>query len=447
MATVRQLTTRFSFETDRSGIRRFNQSLRSMKRGVAGLATAFGATKVVKSLVRLGTGMEMSVVRAQRFSKEVRFLKNNTVRLTGAMARAWQNVREAIPGRVILSDFLNGFADFKQFIKGGTMDQFNKLFIAAGRIAKISGEPVAEVFRSLQEAAKSGDLTILQKVFKGIDVKDVAMQNFINQLRNVDPRGIATIDDRINGFFRVLKANEKELDQFSRRVVFGTFGGQFNEFKLNLRDMGEVIGAKLTRPMKDALKWTNEFFMEWSRSGYTWKGLVRTMGKRSSIFGAILKGLGDGTGAIATALDKLFEKMKDGFDKLDEMVRKRGLAGTGKLILYNIDKDVKDWFREKGRALGLVPPKGTSNYERMQALSHARARVDVMRKRGVTGIKASVSRPGEIVIVNAPITIQVAKGQEETMAESISRILGRNIKNAKNNFGRQESGKLSDGVR
>ncbi len=401
MATVRQLTTRFSFETDRSGIRKFNQSLAGMKKSVAGLAVAFGATKIVKSLVRLGTGMESSVVRAQRFSQEVKFLRNNTVRLTGEMSRSWQNVREAIPGRVVLSDFLNGFADFKLFLKGGTMQQFNKLFITAGRIAKISGEPAVDVFKRLQEAAASGDISDLQKVFKGIDVKDVKMKQFVDQMRAVDPRGIATVTDRVNRFFEIIKANEKELDAFSRRVVFGTFGGKVGEFKANVRAMGEAIGAGLTRPLGRAFDAANKFFMEWEKNGPNFKGFLETVRERSELLALVFE-----------LMWKLGEKF---IDTTVEM-------GKAAEAFFKV---IKNPFPDKPKAK--ADPRGPE-----------------IRLLDVTPRNDPASRlnrrllEGGGISINAPITI-TGVSDSKAVADEVIRALKTRIETAKSNFRRKES--------
>ena len=448
MATVRQLTTRFSFETDRSGVRRFNKAITGMKRGIVGLGAAIGATKIVKSFLTLGSNVEDAVAKVRRFTDEVRFTKNNAVALTGAMAESWKDVSDAIPGKVIMSDFLNGFFDFKQFIKGGTLQQFNKLFVAAGRIAKISGRPVAEVFAELREAAKSGDLSDLQKVLKGVDVSDVAMANFVKQLRAVDPTGVATISDRISGFFKVLQANEGELDRFSRQIVFGTFGGQMREFKTNLRDIGETIGAKLTRPMRGAITATNKFFTEWSEGGFTWKALVKTMGERSIIFGDALDGIGTAAGVIATGLDFLFQKAKTGFQALDDSIRERGYIGTAEVILDNLNTKLIELSGQFKEFIGLGGPSGfDKNAARMQRQVLGQTITDDHRK-GRSAQQDSLGRSvadgregGRIVVVQTPITIVSKGGDAGEIATKLKDILGRDVKTAIQNFGPKESGR------
>lgn len=424
-----------------------------MKRSVVGLAAAFGATKIVKSVLQMGSGIEDAVIRVRRFTDEVRITRNNSVKLTGEMAESFRDVTKSVPGRVVLSDFLNGFAAFKQFLSTGTLQQFNKLFSAAGQIAKISGRPVLDVFTEMREAAKSGDLTDLSKVIGGIDVKNVAMANFVKQLQAVDPTGVATIEQRINGFFKVLQDNRAELRRFSEQVI-GTSGGQVREFKANLKEIGETIGLRLTKPMKGAITATNQFFNDWIEGGATWKSLVDTMTKRSSIFGAALGAVGELTNALAEATTNLFKKLNEGFNALDASVRKRGFGGTAEVIINDLQIRLRNAIEAVKGGVGLsdpgggnfrpfINPGGSASEQGMRRLNAARARQDVLRGRGISSqVDAGT---GQLIILEAPITINAPGGDASKIAEETAKAIERRIQGAKANFRPRESSPINRG--
>lgn len=263
MATVRQLTTRFNFETDKRGITKFNAALAGMKNTVLGVAAALGAGAAGTAIAGMGIGLETAAVNAARFTDEVKILEGS-VKLTGAMAKSFAELKNNIPGRVALGPFLRSFAEFKQqFGDTRTIEDFNTFFETAGLIAVSTAGNVEDIFKQLATGASSGNLTPLRDVFPDFDEMDEQMQNFIRTLLNVDPTGMNNIRVTGDRFLELMRDNIGELRTFSNQIFSNTTAGQFQELGRNIKATGELIGIHLAIPMRKAAEQVNRYFDMW----------------------------------------------------------------------------------------------------------------------------------------------------------------------------------------
>lgn len=295
MATIRQLTTRFNFETDTRGVQNFRNTLGGMKKTVLGVAAALGAGVAGKAVVQLGTGLESAAVAAGRFNDEIK-LTDGSVRLTGEMADAWDRVQENIPGRVNMAPFLRSFIQFRQLLKDRPIDEFNTLFETAGRLAVITGDNVESTFERLTKAATSGDFQPLQEIFPNFDTLDKSMQGFIQRLLEVDPTNVNNVKISLDRFLRVVRAGAPELGKFSTQVFDDTTKAQFGEFGRNLKEIGSLMGLHLSKPMRGALKDVNEYLNTWLDAKKTLPDIFSEIGKdmrdaldASELFGPLLR--------------------------------------------------------------------------------------------------------------------------------------------------------------
>jgi len=279
MATIRQLTTRFNFETDSRGVQNFRNVLGGMKKAVAGVAVALGAGSLAKAAADLGIGLSDAGLKAAQFNKAIKVTKDGVVSLTGEMEDSFQQVSSAIPGRVNMAPFLRSFVEFRQLLEKQPLEDFNTIFEGAGRIAVITGGKVEEVFKRLVTAATSGDFTPIQEIFPNFDVLEKSTQDFITKLLAVDPTGRTTIKTSVERFLKLFRAGAPELGEFSAKFFEESASAQFNELGRNIQAVGELMGQHLVGPMKDAATTVNDYLNKWIDGEKTLSGIFAEIGK------------------------------------------------------------------------------------------------------------------------------------------------------------------------
>ncbi len=284
MPVVRQLTTRFAFETDKRGIKNFQDTVGGMRRTLFALAGAFATGVTAKGIITSGAVLDKLAVDVGQFTDEIERLEDGTVRLTGNMARAFEKVTKAIPGTETMSDFLQGFVNFKQtFKEAGTLDQFERLFTISGLLAKITGTPLSDMFENLRQAQKSGDFDTFAELIPDFDSLDAATKKWILQLQSVDPTGAFNLKLRLVEVDKVIRAAIPGLTKTATEIEKTTAIGQWTTLKDNIRFVSEQMGLKLQKTIVSLLGATNAFFEEWRKG----EGLIKAVveGIKTSIQG------------------------------------------------------------------------------------------------------------------------------------------------------------------
>ena len=318
MATIRQLTTRFNFETDTQGVQNFRNTMSGMKKTILGVFAAGAGAAVVAG--KFGVGLEEAAVSASRLTDEISLLEG-TVKLTGDLADSFDQVKESIPGRVNLASFLRSFTSFKLLLKEQPLADFNTLFETAGRIAVIQGGNIEDSFDKIIKAATSGQFQPLQEIFPGFDLLDKNMQGFIQRLLEVDPTNVNNVRISLDRFLEIVRENESELADFAKTVNEATAVGQLRELGRNMKEVGAILGLNLAKPMREALKVVNEYFDLWIKGSKTLPQILAGISK------TITSKLG--TNPIIRPilqLAKRFGLTEEVPDRLDVPVQARGKA-------------------------------------------------------------------------------------------------------------------------
>lgn len=268
MATVRDLTTRFKFETDKRGLTEFRDGLSGAKAAIVGLVGALGLGIAGKAILRSGDSLRQAAILAGQFTDEVAIL-DNKVTIVGNMADAWERVQAAIPGRETMTDFLNSFAQFRQRFKDAPLADFETLFTAAGNLARITGKPLTTMFETLLTTAESGDVQALVALLPDLGLDDAAMANFVRQLKEIDPTGVLTVSQRMRLVVDLLAKMNPALAETAGLMVETTERGQWDNLLDNMRRMGEIIGNDMKPIMVDLLGTANDFMDVWIDGGVT----------------------------------------------------------------------------------------------------------------------------------------------------------------------------------
>ncbi len=267
MATVRQLTTRFNFETDKRGLKEFRDGMAGAKAALLGIAGALGVGAVAASLTKAGNDLQRSAVLAKQFTDEVTRLDDGAVSLTGELATAWERVKKAIPGTEVMSDFLNSFVKFRQTFKDAPLEKFETLFTAAGNLARITGKPLADTFDALHNAVVSGDFDALVEFLPEFDKMDANMQNFVRGLTEVDPTRVNNVGQRLTFIVGELDKAIPRLQETAKEMMNTTAEGQWDLLRDNIRRTSEELSGPMHQATVALLKPVNDFFQAWIDGG------------------------------------------------------------------------------------------------------------------------------------------------------------------------------------
>ncbi len=274
MATVRQLTTRFKFETDKKGLSEFREGILGAKTAIAGLAGALGLGTIGGALIKVGSDLNRAAILAQQFTEDVRRLDSGAIELTGELADAWERVQAAIPGRETMREFLDAFVTFRQTFKDAPLEQFETLFEAAGLIARITGTPLADTFDALHQAVVQGDFDALVKFLPEFDQLDANMQSFVRGLIEVDPTRVQTVQQRLQFITEILDKANPQLAKTAELMVETTAEGQWDNLINNIRVTAELLSGPFNNAITKLLAPVNDFFDAWIDGGFTLRSFI-----------------------------------------------------------------------------------------------------------------------------------------------------------------------------
>ena len=297
MPTVQELVTKFSFDVDRSGIQKFQNTLTGVKRTILSVGTALGVGLGTKAMVRFGTETEEATFQAGRFNK--------IIKETGEFAAPLQNrlnkLNDMLGGSAFTDpEAFNAFTEFSNVAEGfpsieGKFDEFFEfatLISKAGQLNDIAG-----TFSNLMNTIKTGDPGILADL-PGITDIDVAKLQKMNDLLqgafflSPDQRPLAA--KRILNLFSGVRS---EL-QATAVAASQTGSGELDKAKTELEKAAQNLGERLLGFLTPAIKGITELLKLVQGDGTTFP---------------ILESLGRALGLIP-------DKAKQGEESIDSLV-------------------------------------------------------------------------------------------------------------------------------
>jgi methyl-accepting chemotaxis protein len=308
---IRELATRFTFETDEQGLRAFDAIMGGIQAKVLKIAAVLGVGAAATAMARWGLSLETAGKRAALLTDNlVDLSKPADPRPINELATAWTNVQKALAGTKMpnLAQFFQGLAEFRQFNKSGTIQDFMTLFEGASLLATATSQNISATFKQLLAAAKSGDFSILAETIPNFDALDANLQEFIRNLRNVDPTNVQNVRNNFEQILGILRQNQPGLTQMAQGIR-ETGEGEFDALLQNLTNLGTRIGKNLTGPITTALREVNKFIEEVNNSTDLVNGFLDAIEKRFPGTRDLIEQLSDNfkelAGWITTAVDAI----------------------------------------------------------------------------------------------------------------------------------------------
>ncbi len=309
MAILREVITRFKFDTDEAGVKKVQRNTARMKRGVRSLAKLFGiglGITSVRAMFRMGTSLERAQFNVKRFSGLS--LKKLTDQFDAINVR----LNAIKKGAGIKRDkdfFVSGAIFFKAFGKGEKQTrEFGKTFEFAAKMSKITQRNVAEVFGDIVQGVRGGGFSFLSEI---PGITDRRVQEIQDILGKIDPReigGETGRQRRLSRFFKEISKSSGVIDQNLKDVPKTMLGA--NNAADTFKGSMDKISSALTKKLVPALEKLNTLldkFLNISQKIEN-KGFLSTLFKDPSQ--QVKKNLSPG-GLEATS-DTLLNKLRRG---------------------------------------------------------------------------------------------------------------------------------------
>lgn len=170
MPILRELISRFSFETDKKSVSEYNKQISGMQRSAIKLGSILGVSLGGKALFGMGVSALQAEENLKRLTTDIEFDTLNTH--LSVMKERLDNIQEGSSNilrektiNVLASSFIKDFGAANKEI-----ETFTSLLESAALQATITGVSVEEIFTSLVDAIKTGDFSGIVGI-GGIDLR------------------------------------------------------------------------------------------------------------------------------------------------------------------------------------------------------------------------------------------------------------------------------------
>lgn len=226
MATIlREVVTRYRFETDQKGVNKFNQTTRKMRGRLKGLGRLMGITLGVagaRAFFKMGQNANRAAFSLRRlvgtdFRPLRRTLRNIRAEMNSVRAGSGELIRTK-DFDIAAAGFFRAFGRGRQQMK-----QFREMFAFASRQAAVTGQNVTEVFSALQAAVIGGDFSALLDL-PGFDRFRQKVIEFQQQAIDPgEPGGRVALQNRMRVLTRIMTqaggAQRKALAQVPAELI------------------------------------------------------------------------------------------------------------------------------------------------------------------------------------------------------------------------------------
>lgn len=222
MATLREVTTRFKFETDEAGVRKFNSRIGAMKRSLG----KFAKLGLLGLGVSAFTGFNSMVQSAEqaRFSLR-RLVGTNFKPLRKKFHQIQDEIRKVsngiAGGFVIETDFDVSAVNFFSVLNRGKreMSDFIKIFRFANKESELTGKNVVQIVDTIQSAIQGGSLEGLLSL-PNFDIFKKQFEEFIlGEINPNEPGGRATIEQRRTRILEILSKAQVEQNASLKKLT------------------------------------------------------------------------------------------------------------------------------------------------------------------------------------------------------------------------------------
>jgi hypothetical protein len=298
---VKEFVTRFSFETDRRGISRFNNTIGNMNRKILGLGAALGVTFGGKKMLDAAKELDRAANQARRFGAPL----SEANKFLGDLGATLDGFKSSI-GAFDQATPLKAFTRFKQVTEGlpDMGVKFDEFFKTGLLLAKAGQTPVDEMFENLATAMETGSLDFL----KGVPGIDARVRGSLEKIFQINaPGAFLNFLQRpgfVKGMFGVIRKEIPRLEKDTADVLASPSGG-VDELTTKFEAAATKLGDSLLKILKPAIDSLNEMM----------DIINNTEGKEFPVLSKIAEMLGLIPKGASLAMDDI-DRLKDHAKKL-----------------------------------------------------------------------------------------------------------------------------------
>lgn len=252
---LRDLVTRFSFETDESGIAKYNTHLAGMRKGLGRFLGLLGVGLGAKELFDVGQNAKQAEFNLRRFvGTDFTKLRQQFFQTQNDINK----IRKGAGDLIIRKDFDTAAGKFFQTFGRGQkqIEDFAKFWDFAAKQSALTGQNVNSIFENLQSGVRGGDFGSLLDI-PGIDVFRKQLLEFQNQVLDPnEPGGRIAIQNRMRTFFRIIQQARAEQDKSLTELPEGIL--QSRKTVTEFREAFEKLGKTVNELLVPALEKLNK---------------------------------------------------------------------------------------------------------------------------------------------------------------------------------------------
>lgn len=250
MPTVRELVTRFSFDVDSRGVRKFTNTMSGMERRITRIGAVLGVGFGAKKLADVGLRLDRAANQARRFGAVI----DDSNRFVGKIGDTIAALRNRV-GAFDQALPLEAFTTFQNLVEG--FDKINvpfeEFFKFGVLIAKSGQEDLDTVMQALAQSLETGSVDLLEKL-PGFGAR---LQARIEKVFGITGPGFFLKPEQrpqfFNTIFEELRKLEPELEK-SASTVKDTASGAATEFTSEFETaaarLGNTLVKLLTKPLQ-----------------------------------------------------------------------------------------------------------------------------------------------------------------------------------------------------
>lgn len=255
MAVLRELVSRFTFETDKKSVKQYESTIAGMKKQALKLGAVLGLSVGGKALFNLGVSAEQAEATFNRLADtNVDKFSNQILLLNKRVQFVNKNVAGITTktGQVLASGFIKTFGNSNKELK-----IFTQLLESAKIQSELTGESITSIFEGFVNIRKSGGFDPLSGIGK-IGLQQTKISEFKTGVADPqDPTGKITrqirTDELLSQLAAQRKTQEAQLKGFSKELLtkgaaekkVSETAGQLSKdaFEFGMREFSGIING------------------------------------------------------------------------------------------------------------------------------------------------------------------------------------------------------------
>lgn len=217
---LREVITRFRFETKEQDFRAFEGKLSLIKGGLRNIGSLLGISLGIAGVAAIGK-MGLSADRAKFNLERLAGINFHSFRsVLSDIQKKFESIRAGASKIFTESDFDTAAANFAKVFGSGKeqAEQFGRIFEFAAKQARLTGGSVVEISKAIQDAIESGGFDALLDI-PGFDQQKKKILEFQQQIMNPnEPGGQVGLRNRMAAVFNILKEASAEQDATIRKM-------------------------------------------------------------------------------------------------------------------------------------------------------------------------------------------------------------------------------------